>query len=143
MYKEITQIEIPLSKFKIILLLLFSLSLTVLGLLLIFFEPESIDYSARHSCIMRPVPRFLVGLFFVVFFDFALIRLFNKNPGLIINEKGIYDNSRARALGFIPWKDIIDIKIVDINNGKIILIVLRNPIDYLNKTSHWLKFRTG
>ncbi|MCD1115278.1 hypothetical protein LO744_00100 [Chryseobacterium sp. C-17] len=72
-----------------------------------------------------------------------IIRLFNKNPGLIINEKGIYDNSSALAVGFIPWKDIIDIKIVDINNGKIILIVLRNPIDYLNKTSHWLKFRTG
>ncbi|REC46032.1 hypothetical protein DRF69_02670 [Chryseobacterium sp. 5_R23647] len=143
--KDVTQIEIPLSRLQMILLLIGALSLTILGLLLIFFEPESINHSSRHSWIMRPIPRFLAGLFFVIFFGFTLImmmiRLFNKNPGLIINEKGIYDNSSAFALGFIPWKDIKDIKIVNINNGKFILIVLRNPIDYLNKTTQWLKLR--
>ncbi|MEG1590320.1 STM3941 family protein [Chryseobacterium sp.] len=145
MDKDTSQIKIPLSRFKMILLLLFTLSLTTLGLFLIFFEPESINYSSRHSWIMRPFPRFLTGVVFVVFFGFALIimviRLFNKNPGLIINEKGIYDNSTAVALGFIPWKDIKDIKIVNINNGTFILIVLRNPIAYINKTTQWLKLR--
>ncbi len=145
MDKDSTQIEIPLSKLKMTLLLVGTFAFTLLGFFLIFLDPESINYSSRHSWIMRPIPRFLAGLFFVIFFGFTLImmmiRLFNKNPGLIINEKGIYDNSSAFALGFIPWKDIKDIKIVNINNGKFILIVVRNPTEYLNKTTQWLKLR--
>lgn len=145
MDKDIEQSEIPLSKFKMTLLLLLSISLTIFGLFLLFLEPESINYSSRHSWIMRPFPRFIAGLVCFVFFGFALIimviRLFNKNPGLIINEKGIYDNSNVLALGFIPWKDIKHIKIVKINNGEFILIILRNPKEYLNKTTQWLKLR--
>lgn len=145
MDKDPTQIEIPLSKLKMTLLLMGVLALTLLGLFLIFLDPESINFSSRHSWIMRPIPRFIAALICIIFFGFTsimmIIRLFNKNPGLIINEKGIYDNSTALALGFIPWKDIKDIKIVNINNGKFILIVLRNPIEYLNKTTQWIKLR--
>ncbi|OCK50459.1 hypothetical protein BA768_04700 [Chryseobacterium sp. CBo1] len=140
---ESQQIEIPLSKVKIGLLCLGALLFVALGLLLIIYEPQSINYSNRHSWIMRPFFRFLAGLLFVIFFGFALvilfIRLFNKNPGLIINEKGIIDNTSIFGLGFIPWKDIRDIKIVKINNGNFILVLLKNPSYYINSTIHWLK----
>ncbi|MGD1318843.1 STM3941 family protein [Chryseobacterium sp. 2R14A] len=140
---DVQQIEIPLSKIKIALLCLGALLFVALGLLLIIYQPESINYSNRHSWIMRPVPRVLSGILLVVFFGFAeiifFIRLFNINPGLIINEKGIIDNTSIFGLGFIPWKDIRDIKTVKINNGNFILVLLKNPSYYITSTSHWLK----
>ncbi|MGI9651191.1 STM3941 family protein [Chryseobacterium sp. RLHN22] len=120
-----------------------ALLFVALGLLLIIYEPESIDYSHRRSWIMRPIPRVLSGILFVIFFGFLavilFVRLFNNNPGLIINEKGIIDNTSIFGLGFIPWKDIRDIKTVKINNGNFILVLLKNPSYYINSTTHWLK----
>ncbi|MFY1045394.1 STM3941 family protein [Chryseobacterium sp. GP-SGM7] len=140
---ELQQIEIQLSKIKMGLLFLSALLLVALGVLLVVCEPESINYSNRFSWIMRPVPRVLSGLLFVILFGFLgvilLIRLFNRNPGITINEKGIIDNTSFFGLGFIPWKDIKDIKTVRINNGDFILILLKNPSDYINSTTYWLK----
>lgn len=145
MSKKIVPVVIPLSKMKMMMLFIGAVLFVVLGLILIIYEPESINHSNRYAWIMKPFPRFLAGFVCVVFFGLAaitmLFRLFNKKPGLIINEKGINDNSSALALGFIPWKDIREVKIVTVNQNKFILIIVRNPIDYLNKTTQWLKFR--
>ena len=142
---EPQQIEIPLSKIKMGLLCLGVLMLVALGLFLIIHEPQSINYSNRRSWIMKPLPRIFCGILLVIFFGFAaitlFIRLFNKNPGLIINEKGIIDNSSFAGLGFIPWKDIKDIKKVKVNNGDFILVLLKNPSYYINSTAYWLKRR--
>ncbi|CAD7804790.1 hypothetical protein CHRY9390_01274 [Chryseobacterium aquaeductus] len=143
--KDIVPVVIPLSRMKMTLLFLGAVAIGVLGLILLIYEPESINHSNRFSWIMKPVPRFLAGFFCVMFSGFSaitmLFRLFNKKPGLIINEKGIYDNSTAVALGFISWKDITEVKKITVNHSSFILIVVRNPIDYLNKTTQWLKLR--
>ncbi|MCI3938893.1 hypothetical protein MQX03_16960 [Chryseobacterium aahli] len=145
MSKKIVPVVIPLSKMKMTLLFIGAVLFVVLGLILIIYEPESINHSSRYAWVMKPFPRFLAGFVCVVFFGLAaitmLFRLFNKKPGLIINEKGINDNSSALALGFIPWKDIREVKMVTVNQNKFILIIVWNPIDYLNKTTQWLKLR--
>jgi len=145
MSRKIVPVEISLSRIKMMLLFIGAVLFVILGLILIIYQPESINHSNRYSWIMKPIPRFFAGFVCVIFFGFAaitmLFRLFTKNPGLIINEKGIYDNSSALALGFIPWKDIREVKKITVNQNRFILIVVNNPIDYLNKTTQWLKLR--
>ncbi|KUJ51614.1 hypothetical protein AR685_08165 [Chryseobacterium sp. JAH] len=142
---RIDTVVIPLSRIKMTLLFLGAVLFVVLGLILIIYEPEPTNHSNRYAWIVKPFPRFLAGFVCVVFFGFAaitmLFRLSNKKPGLIINEKGINDNSSALALGFIPWKDIKEVKMVNVNQNKFILVIVQNPIDYLNKTTQWLKLR--
>jgi hypothetical protein len=140
------QIEIPLSKLKMILLFIGAFLLVALGLyLIIFVEPESINYSSRHSWIMRPVPRFIAGLVCIIFFGFIgvtiFIKLFDRKPGIVINEKGIYDNSSGLSAGMISWSDIITINTVTVNKQKFLLIVVKNPKAYLKKTDNFLKYR--
>lgn len=142
---ESHQIEIPLSKIKMGLLCFAGVIFVALGLFLIVHEPKSINYSNRFSWIMRPIPRVLSGILFVIFFGFAatilFIRLFTKNQGLLINEKGIIDNSSFAGLGFIPWKDVKDIKTIKVNSGNFIIVLLNNPSYYINSTTHYLKRR--
>lgn len=145
MYNKTEQIEIPLSKVKMVLLLIGALLFVALGLILIIYEPESINQSNRYAWIMNPFPRFLMGFVCVTFFGFAAItmffRLFNKKTGLIINERGIYDNSSATALGFILWEDVKEVKMVTVNQSKFILVIVQNPAHYLTKTTNWIKMR--
>ncbi|MCY0969752.1 STM3941 family protein [Chryseobacterium wangxinyae] len=137
------QIEIRLSKVKMIMMFIGGLSLFVIGLLLVFFEPGYIDYTSRRSWIMRPIPRFLSGLLLIIFFGFflvfILIKLFDKKKGIIINKIGIIDNSSGLSVGLVLWSDIKEIEIVTINHQKLIMLILKNPQDYLNKVTSKLK----
>jgi hypothetical protein len=57
-------------------------------------------------------------------------------PGLTIDERGITDHSSIASVGFIPWSDIISVKEdVNIFKQKLIIVVVRNPHEYINKTS--------
>src|SRR5690606_21112602 len=62
------------------------------------------------------------GIVAIIFFGmtgvFGFIKLFDTNPGLIINHEGIYDNSTAIGGKLIYWKDIkcYDLSIVNRNS---------------------------
>jgi len=86
-----TRIEIPLSKTKIILFLIGALAFVVAGSLCIS-EPE------RFASIRYPKDIvFIIGIlgvsFFGICFAFIAKKAFSKKPGLVINDKGIIDNS--------------------------------------------------
>ena len=56
-------------------------------------------------------------------------------PGLIIAEDGITDNSSIASIGFIPWDDIVEIKEeTNLFNHKLIVLIVKNPDLYINKT---------
>lgn len=61
---------------------------------------------------------FFIGLIGVLFFGlcvfFILKKIFSRKIGLIINEKGIIDNSNATSVGLIEWKDITEIETIQI-----------------------------
>lgn len=140
---ESQQLEIPLSRIKMTLLFLGALVFVILGLWLIFgFHESSLHSYSRYSYVKNPVFRFSIGIC-VIFFGLCAVNIFikllDKKPGLIINEKGIVDNSNFVGLDFIPWKDIKDIKKIKVNNGNFILVLLKNPSHYINSTTHWLK----
>lgn len=57
----------------------------------------------------------------------ALIQLFSKKSALIINEKGITDNTTMVSLGFIPWAEIQQIQTTNAMNQRFLMIILKDP----------------
>lgn len=102
------RIEIPFSKVKLKKLLAFSILFMLIGCWLAFADPQ-IDNAAFNNPIVKGVAAYgsiIMGLFGTYFFT---KKLFDKQPGLILDEQGIFDNTSAFRFGLIPWSDISEI----------------------------------
>ncbi|MDQ0592410.1 hypothetical protein QFZ37_000779 [Chryseobacterium ginsenosidimutans] len=136
------QIEIPLSKVKITMLFCGALAFILIGLWFMISPPE-VNHSNRRAVFFNPVFLFFIGLISVLFFGcctvFIFRKLFDTKPGLIINQNGIIDNSSGLSAELVLWSDIKEIKIITIHNQKLIMVILNNPHDYLNKVTNKLK----
>lgn len=125
-------INITLSKKKTTLLIIGSLSFVVLGILFVIIPETFTSFLIRSIFLIR-----LVGTVGVLFFGFALITilkkfLFDDNLGIIINEKGIIDNSSFVSVGLIKWEDIISIEKSRVGSTRFLLIKVKNPENYIN-----------
>ncbi|KAA9042018.1 hypothetical protein FW778_08380 [Ginsengibacter hankyongi] len=132
------QIEIQLSKAKLMLMLFVCFLFAGIGVAFV------INPSKYMSFIMRsPTIIFIAGLLGILFFGFIGVFLFkkvwDKSPGLIISEEGITDNSSGVSAGFIPWTDIIAIKETKVVNQKFINIVVKNPQVYIDRQKSGFK----
>lgn len=71
------------------------------------------------------------GSIAVVFFEGILItvvkKIFDKKPGLKIDEKGIWDNSSGVSVGLVEWIDIIGVRKINVSGTRFLLIDVRNP----------------
>jgi hypothetical protein len=126
-------IEIPLSKNKIILLSLGALIFVILGFWLAI-DPENFKVSVfryRSPELIR-----VVGIISIVFFGvcsfFIFKKVFDKKFGLIIDKNGITDNSNATSIGLVKWTDIIGIRVLEVVNQKFIMIDVSNPEYYID-----------
>ena len=132
------QIEFKLSKSKIILMFFGCLIFCILSILFIL-NPDKFT-SWRHS---SSTMVFIVGILGVTFFGICLLfyarKMFDKTPGLIINDKGIYDNTSGISAGFIPWHDIVEIKETIVVNQSFINIVVKNPYEYIQRQKNIFK----
>jgi hypothetical protein len=138
------QIEIPLSKVKMTMLLIGAITFFVIGLIFIICTPSEFgNTSGRYAYVKNPIFHVVVGSVLVLFFGFCAVfifrKLFDTKPGLIINQKGFIDNSSGLSAELVLWSDIKEIKIITINNQKLIMFILNNPQDYLNKVTNKLK----
>ena len=81
----------------------------------------------------------LFGIFGIVFFGSANIygawKLFDKNPGLIIDSDGITDNSNASSIGLIKWIDISGIRSEQVMSTKFLLIDISEPEKYISRAN--------
>lgn len=81
----------------------------------------------------------VAGIVAVLFSGFCLIALiksfFTKKFNLIINEKGIIDNSSYVSVGMILWNDIISIKSIDVMSTKFLIIHVKDPSKFINSQS--------
>lgn len=136
----IQRTEIPISKSKLLLLLFFAIIFVAIGVMMFFIEP-----SGRRSMLNIPAIRYGVGIASIVFFGAAMIFVIKKlqenKPGLIIDETGITDSSSSIAVGQIPWSDIQNFAVASVMNQKFLMIVVKNPNDYINKQTNALKRR--
>lgn len=132
------QIEIQLSKTKMLLILLGSIAFVIIGIWFIINPPKS-----NHIIFGNETVLFITGIVSILFFGLISIFVFRKfsdnKPGLIINSEGVYDNSSGVAAGLIPWNDIEEIQIAQVMNQQFLMLIVVNPNDYINKISNPIK----
>ncbi len=132
------KIEIPLNKKKILLLTGGAILFVLLGLWL-FFTADDLQ---RQS---SPSPIFIKGIAIVAILFFAIAaivsvkKLFVQEVGLIIDARGIVDNSSALSIGLIAWNDIIDTATVQVMSTTILLIKVANPEQYIARAGSGLQ----
>jgi hypothetical protein len=120
--------EIPISKAKIGLSL-FGAVLFVLASYYMLTGPVGGHFS---PAIVRGVA--IAGLLF--FGAIAVLsgrKLFDRAPGLIVDENGITDRSNATSVGFIDWNDVTGVTVEQVMTTRFLLIHVQNPHHYIEK----------
>jgi hypothetical protein len=134
------KIEIPLSKKKIVLLLLGSIAF-VAGGIWIATNPEK--FTPNIFRITNPEIIRIGGIVGILFFSatgiYGIKKLFDKKVGLIIDSDGITDNSNISSIGLIKWNDIEQIRTKQVMSTKFLLIDIVNPKKYIGKAKNGME----
>lgn len=132
---EQLHIEVPLSKRKLILTLLGSLLFVAIGLWIVIARPSS-----DHFFFGNPGLVLGAGVVGILFFGFVAVKvipkLMDKKPGLIIDQQGITDHSSALSAGFIPWTDIVEIRLIAVMNQQFLMVMVNNPEKYISRATN-------
>lgn len=131
-------IEIPLSKIKMLLTLCGALLFVVVSIFFII-NPSIFKTSLFADTTMIFVVGIISSAFFGIIAFILLFKLFQKRPGFIINEEGITDNSSGLPFGVIGWKDIREVKIAQVMSQKLLVIIVNNPEEYINRITNPIK----
>jgi hypothetical protein len=126
------RIEIPLSKSKIVLMLVGALAFVAVGFWFVIAPPviENLHWA-------NPTKIAVVGYATILFFGLCAFYLIRKLPdnkaGLVIDDIGLVDNSSGLAAGQILWSDIENISVIEIHRQKLIMLHVKNPHDYIDR----------
>lgn len=135
------KIEIPLSKNKLFLGIGGSMLFVALGIWLFLNAENFQEHSFR--LIRNPIVAKGVGILAVLFFGatgiFGFRKFFDKKVGLLIDSKGITDNSNASSIGLIEWNDITKIITKQVMSTKFLLINVSDPEKYIGKAKSEMK----
>jgi hypothetical protein len=125
------RVEIPLSKVKIVVIMLGGVLFVVVGLWLILIADGQQEFLPTH---MK-----MAGAFTAMFFGacvlYLVVKLFDDKPGLIVDSSGITDNSSGVAAGLITWQSIKKIEERTIRGHRYVAIQVDNPHRYIEKQS--------
>jgi hypothetical protein len=132
------RIEIPLSKSKLILMLIGALVFVAIGFWFIIAPPQ-IDNSYWGN----PTKITIAGYASIIFFGLCAVVLIRKlpdtKPGLIIDSTGLTDNSSGLSAGHILWIDIENISVLEIHKQKLLMLEVKNPQDYIDRQNSLFK----
>ncbi|WP_078119463.1 STM3941 family protein [Thiosocius teredinicola] len=125
-------IIVPLSKQKIFLLTLAAGIFVAAGVWL--YLSASSDVGWENPLFVQIVA--VIGvLFFGLCTAYGLRKMFDTTPGMVIDDKGIVDNSSGVSAGFIPWSDVIGFKVTTMHNQRFLSIEVQNPEKYIEQAS--------
>jgi hypothetical protein len=133
------RIEISISKKKMIISLMGCLAFVLAGFLFVFQPATFAGKTMVSSGSMIMVVGVLSILFFGLCGYFIAKKIFTRTPGLIIDEKGISDQSSGLDAGFIPWDDISGISTFKIFRQQFITVLLKDPQKYIDAESNAAK----
>ena len=128
------ELVIEYSKNKMIFVIVGTCAFVAAGAWMLSLDDDYIR--ASHNPFLRD-PLFLhaVAIVAIVFFGlcgiFAVKKLFDKKPGLVLNSAGIIDNTSAFSAGFIPWNQILGAEEYTIHNQKMLVIKVVDPEIYI------------
>jgi hypothetical protein len=127
------QMAIPLSRTKLILMLLGAAVFIALGLAVFAMSDATFAslYPHRSSAGVRGA-----GLVSALFFGLCALvgmrKLLDTRPGLTFNAAGMIDNSSGTGIGFVPWSDITGSQICTMGRYRYVVVKLANPEKYLH-----------
>jgi len=133
------QIDVPLCRGKILLLLVVALMFIALGFWL--WKSEEAD-QRRDPIFTKAVSVACIG-FFGSCAIMGLVKLFDPRPGLSIDQRGITDNSSGFSFGFLKWEDIVEVDVTRVKATKILLIYVSNPqynLCKMNPVKRWVLY---
>ena len=141
--KENNRIEIPLSKAKLTKQLAFSILFAIAGLWLIISNPQT-NNPVFNNPIIKAIAAYGATIMGVLGIFFYSKKLFDKKPGLILSEQGIYENTTAFKFGLIPWTDISGIYERSVrasiaSKQYFVTVGLLNPHKYISGATNLLK----
>jgi hypothetical protein len=138
---EREDIIIKTSKKKLLLLSLTCAIFIAVGFWIILYSPTE-----KNPFFDNIYFKYFVGGLSVLVFGaliiYPIIKLFDDKPALVIDKKGIYDNSNAVALGPLHWSEIVAIKETRFFTQKFITVVLDEPQKFIDRQSNKLKKKT-
>ena len=123
------------SKGKTLLAFIGSLLFVIIGYKMAVSPEKFISIISENLQIIR-----ISGIASIAFFGLCLIfifrKLFDKKPGLIIDENGIFNNSNVTNMGLVDWHDITKIEKKQIMSTKFLILLVNNPEKYINRTKN-------
>lgn len=132
-------IVIKLNKKKIILVLVGAVAFVLVGLILLI----SRDIQESYNPILVKLLAVVDIVFFGACMVYAFLKLFDNNVALLIDERGVTDNSSAVAAGLIEWKNILSISVTEVTGQKFLTIEVSNPEEIINRQVGWKKILSG
>ncbi|WP_121808646.1 STM3941 family protein [Mucilaginibacter kameinonensis] len=131
MYDSDHSIKIPISNRKVTLLIFGCFAFIIIGVFL-WFEA---DNQIRYPVIVVKA----ISIACIIFFGAGILpgfkKLFGQRVGMIIDNKGIQDNTGISRSRFIDWSNIEGFNIISIRSTKIILVFVNNSDEIILKES--------
>ncbi|GAE66950.1 hypothetical protein CIN01S_22_00050 [Chryseobacterium indologenes NBRC 14944] len=99
------------------------------------FKPNRFISTIFKSETFISLAGILAILFAVLCLSILIKNFFNRSFNLVIDKKGINDNSSFAGVGMILWEDIVSIKKTTVFSTKFLLIEVKNPDKYIRVDS--------
>jgi hypothetical protein len=121
---------VPLSKTKLVLLIILSVGFVALGFWTFQTDSAWIESQRRFN---NPMLVHAIGIFAMGFFGLGVVvgirKLFDPKPGLVLSSAGILVSSGS--VGLIPWGDIEGFTTHKIHRQKMLVVKLVDPEKYV------------
>jgi hypothetical protein len=130
------KIIIPLDKTKILLLTLVAILFLFVGFWMWFTANSQWRYETIYVKLIAVINIMIC----ILFGSLCFAKLFDKKPGLVIDNHGITNNSTATGIEIIKWNDITDLSVEEVKRTKFILVYVKNPLEYINQSNFFKRF---
>lgn len=126
-------IVVGLSKRKLLLLLLGSVTLVAAS----SWMWASADTQDRYPPLLLWAVSILGNVFFGVGSMVAAKKLLDRQPGLMLDEQGIWYNTGVGAPREVRWANVRGFEVLDINRTRVLLVLVNNPQELLDQQRGW------
>ena len=128
----LTKVEIPHSKWKLLVVFIGSLVFIVIGLIFVI-QPYFIKKEIYGMSFIIMAIGFMSIIFFGICGYYIVQKLLDTKPGFTIDQYGIIDNSSGTACGRILWSDINNLSVIKINSQRLIMLHISNAQDFIDR----------
>jgi len=130
------EVAIPLSKTKLLLMLAGSLAFVAIGLWFVIAPPNFRNsYWAARAGVAGAAGIVVFGLFAF----FLARKLRDSRPGLVVSNRGFYDNASATPAGEVLWDDVTGFDVMQIQGQRMIVVLVKNPEEYIERQTSAFK----